>query len=441
MPEASEVRADAFRVLTANPRGFAQAFVHEGVGGTPLLLVHGWPETKRIWWRNVETLSNAGFEVIVPDLRGFGESDIGPDGFHDVPSHSRDLYALVQDDLGHERIVAVGGDMGGPIIQDLALRFPGFVERLVIFNAPVPYLREQMAGLNTRGPRESGDYFRRQGTDADALAAELESAAERQRYIATFYTSRFWAHAGGFDDAAVDFMCEPFADGARLRASFGAYESAVSEAGRSEPAERGVIDIETLILFGPSDHVIYPDFDKMAAIVFPKPRRPVSGAGRWPLSPMGGCRRVQQRRALILSRPSAELNKELSMSEAKPSLSEQDVDRIADEVRNWGRWGPDAERGALNLITEEKRLAAGSLIGEGVTVSCAQALPVTPAPDNPTPVQHHMRAAETPKIRPVASEARETFSPLRRMDSQRRTSMPSATSSWKARDVQRFRYE
>ena len=34
------------------------------------MLLHGWPETKRIWWRNIEPLAEAGFEVIVPDLRG-----------------------------------------------------------------------------------------------------------------------------------------------------------------------------------------------------------------------------------------------------------------------------------------------------------------------------------------------------------------------------------
>jgi len=94
--------------------------------------------------------------------------------------------------------------------------------------------------------------------------------------VATFYTSRFWAHPGTFTDGnvpggpAVDFHTEPFADGAKLRASFGAYESSFTAAARSEPAllARNP-DIEALLLFGPSDHVIYPEFDRMAAAVFP----------------------------------------------------------------------------------------------------------------------------------------------------------------------------
>jgi pimeloyl-ACP methyl ester carboxylesterase len=262
---------DRFTVNRYDGRGVRLAFVREHAGGAgPLVLVHGWPETKRIWWRVVEPLVAAGFEVVVPDLRGFGDSGVAPDGFHDVPAHSRDVHALVHDHLGHERAVLVGGDLGGPVIQDLALRFPGFCDRLVLFNSPLPYDKETMAGLRTRPPVEASDYFVRQGTDPDGLAAELDTPEKRRRYIATFYTSRFWAHPGAFPGDVVDFHTEPFADGARLRASFGAYESVFSESARSEPPllARNP-DVRALLLFGPSDHVLYPDFDRMAALVFP----------------------------------------------------------------------------------------------------------------------------------------------------------------------------
>jgi len=259
---------DRFATHTWDGCGFRQAYVHEGIGGVPLLLVHGWPETKRIWWRVVDQLAAAGFEVIAPDLRGFGESEVAPDGFGDVASFSLDLHALVHDHLGHEHVVAVGGDLGGPVIQDLALRFGPFVDRLVLFNSPLPYDKVRMAGLRTR-PASAHDYFLRQGTDADALAAELATPDQRRRYIATFYSSRFWAHPGAFDDAAIAFHTEPFGDGAKLRAGFRAYESTFSEAARRQPALIGPNpSTPTLILFGPSDHVIYPDFDRMAACVF-----------------------------------------------------------------------------------------------------------------------------------------------------------------------------
>lgn len=265
-----------FAVHHFDGRGFRQAYVRENPGGVPLLCVHGWPETKRIWWRVIEPLAEAGFEVIVPDLRGFGESELGPDGFHDVPSHSRDLHALVTEGLGHDRVVLCGGDLGGPVIQDLALRFPEAVERMVLFNSPLPYDKAAMVDMDTRPRAGASDYFLRQGTDPEGLVAELDTPEQRRRYIATFYTSRFWAHPGAFTEGplpggpAVDFHTEPFADGAKLRASFGGYESTFSEAARSEPAliARNP-DVETLILFGPSDHVLYPAFDQMAAVTFP----------------------------------------------------------------------------------------------------------------------------------------------------------------------------
>ncbi|HMO54136.1 MAG TPA: alpha/beta fold hydrolase, partial [Tepidiformaceae bacterium] len=73
---SDDLRPDRYPVEYVALRGFRQAFVHAGVGGRPILLVHGWPETKRIWWRNIDVLAGAGFEVIVPDLRGFGDSEV-----------------------------------------------------------------------------------------------------------------------------------------------------------------------------------------------------------------------------------------------------------------------------------------------------------------------------------------------------------------------------
>jgi pimeloyl-ACP methyl ester carboxylesterase len=262
-----DIRPDRHRIQYATVRGVRIGYVDEG-SGAPLLLIHGWPETMRIWWRNVAPLAAAGFRVLAPDLRGFGASGVAPDGFHDVPSHSRDLAALL-DQLAIERVVLVGGDLGGAVLQDFALRFPARVLRSVIFNSPLPYLNGAMDGMRTRPAREASDYFLRQGNDADALAAELDSPEKRRRYIASFYGSRFWAHPGAFDADASAFMTEPFADGAKLRASFGGYESSFHERARSELALRGVLEHETLILHGPSDHVIYPEFDRMAAVVFP----------------------------------------------------------------------------------------------------------------------------------------------------------------------------
>lgn len=62
---------------------------------------------------------------------------------------------------------------------------------------------------------------------------------------------------------------------------------------------------------------------------------------------------------------------------------------------NWGRWGADDQRGAINLITPEKRVAAARLVQSGRSVSLARPYPKTPAANNLNPAQHFMRIMPT----------------------------------------------
>jgi hypothetical protein len=58
--------------------------------------------------------------------------------------------------------------------------------------------------------------------------------------------------------------------------------------------------------------------------------------------------------------------------------------------RNWGRWGPDDERGAMNLVTADKRKAAGALVRSGRALSLSRPLPTAPAPNNRHPAMLYM---------------------------------------------------
>jgi pimeloyl-ACP methyl ester carboxylesterase len=255
--------------------GLELAFLRAGHGGFPLLLVHGWPETKRIWWRNVEPLAAAGFEVIVPDLRGFGDSGLAADGFYDVAAHAGDMRALLTA-LGHESCVACGGDLGGAVIIDLGLRHPGTVVRQVIFNSVLPLLPDayEAAGIETAPSREvrmAADYFRRQGREPDVLAAELDTPERRRRYVGEFYGHRFWATPGGFTREEVDFMTEPFADPDRLLAGWANYGSATGTRELSGPPRLfEPSPVPTLALYGPDDHVIWREFPRMCEVAFPE---------------------------------------------------------------------------------------------------------------------------------------------------------------------------
>lgn len=251
--------------------GVTLAYVREGVGGAPLLLLHGYPETKRIWWRNIAPLAAAGYEVIAPDFRGHGDSGLAPDGFYDIAAFSIDCYTLVHDVLGHERCAVAGGDVGGVVLYDLGLRFPGFVHHQVLFNTVPPPLTEvyAAAGLppdDVRDRRATADYFVRQANDPDGLAAELDTPARRRAYVAAMYGHRLWGTPGAFDTADVAFHTEPFGDADKLRASWGVYQQTTGRRPMEDvPRLFERTPVPTLVLYGPEDHVVLPSFPWKAA--------------------------------------------------------------------------------------------------------------------------------------------------------------------------------
>ena len=76
--------------------------------------------------------------------------------------------------------------------------------------------------------------------------------------------------------------------------------------------------------------------------------------------------------------------------EPPPVVSEAEYERWQSDLSNWGRWGPDDELGALNLITPAKRRAATALVREGVTVSLASTAQTARTIDNPCPIDWEM---------------------------------------------------
>jgi pimeloyl-ACP methyl ester carboxylesterase len=276
---------DAYATHFAVARdGLQTAFLHEGVGGYPVVLLHGYPETKRIWWRNVGPLAAAGFEVIAPDLRGYGESEIPADDALDLVHYSKDVHALVHDVLGHERCAVVAGDVGGPVAVDLAQRFPGFVERLCYFNTVPPATPGfDLSTFSALSGGPTGDYQDLQGRRPDDLMAMLPTDAARRQWIAAMYTSRLWASPGTFTPEQVDFMTEPYADEAHLRASWAPYQLPHGRPLSDMPHMGGPVDVPTLLLYGHDDHVVGDDFVPAVEAAFSNRIGPlvVPGAGHF----------------------------------------------------------------------------------------------------------------------------------------------------------------
>lgn len=96
--------------------------VWDEVGSGPsVLLIHGFPLCRTLWRPQVAALTAAGYHVIAPDLRGFGESDTDS-GIATIGRYVDDLVELL-DLLEVEKTVAVGMSMGGYLLFDLQKRF------------------------------------------------------------------------------------------------------------------------------------------------------------------------------------------------------------------------------------------------------------------------------------------------------------------------------
>lgn len=112
--------------------------VYGDEGATPLLLLHGFPDSARLWRHQVPGLVDAGFRVITPDLRGFGRSDRPSET--DAASllvAAGDVTAVL-DALDIDRAHVVGHDFGAALAWVVATFTPGRVDHLVAMSVGHP---------------------------------------------------------------------------------------------------------------------------------------------------------------------------------------------------------------------------------------------------------------------------------------------------------------
>jgi pimeloyl-ACP methyl ester carboxylesterase len=162
--------------------------------GRPVVLIHGFPDSGRLWRHQVPALADAGFKVIVPDMRGYGASDKPAE----VDQYNL-LYTVadvgaVLDDAGVERAHVVGHDWGAAVAWVLAAVAPERVDHLVALSVghPTTFRAEgyeqfekswymllfQFEGIAERWLSDDGwANFRAWGRhpDTDGVIAELEA--------------------------------------------------------------------------------------------------------------------------------------------------------------------------------------------------------------------------------------------------------------------------
>lgn len=101
-------------------------------GAPTVLLLHGFPESWHSWRHQIDALAEAGFRVIAPDLRGFGESDRPAEvTAYRMPVLVADVAGLL-DRFGVAKAMVVGHDWGAGLAWQVAFRIPERVERLAV---------------------------------------------------------------------------------------------------------------------------------------------------------------------------------------------------------------------------------------------------------------------------------------------------------------------
>ena len=253
---------------------FALAVRRLGEGGTPLLVLHGFPCTSLIWAKVMHPLAEAGFDVVAPDLRGYGESDYAPDDFYDLAAFSRDMVALA-DALGWDRFVVSGHDLGAAVAIQLANMYPERVDKLLLMNHGIPPRPEhpEWSSIAQWTPEQAAaifDYADRQGHDADGLMSELSTREARRRYVASFYTNRVWCPPGAFASPDLDLLIEPYLDPRRLRTSFIDYEIIAGKHPMSAPELLDQpVPQPVVVLLGPDEVTFHPDAVARCRLAYP----------------------------------------------------------------------------------------------------------------------------------------------------------------------------
>jgi pimeloyl-ACP methyl ester carboxylesterase len=106
--------------------------------GRPVILLHGFPDSARLWRHQVKALSANGYRAIVPDLRGYGRSDKPGDvESYSLPLLAGDVVAIL-DSLGIERAHVVGHDWGAALAWVVASLLPDRVDHLVALSVGHP---------------------------------------------------------------------------------------------------------------------------------------------------------------------------------------------------------------------------------------------------------------------------------------------------------------
>lgn len=260
--------------------GFSLAFDRTGAGPAVLLL-HGWPGDRRDF-RHVAPLLASAADVIVPDLRGFGES-----GKHDRPAaeaysaaaQARSVAGLITE-LGLDRAVLAGYDIGSRIAQTVAREYPDLVRALVLA-PPMPGVGDRVFGVDPQR-----EFWYQPFHQLDLAQTLVDGKPDAVRA----YLRHFWTHWSGPDyqpaESDLDHLTSVYSPPGAFTASISWYRAGsgtvATSAREQAPAPDGRIATPLTVLW-PEHDPLFPRAwsDRLAEFFTHADLRLLDGAGHF----------------------------------------------------------------------------------------------------------------------------------------------------------------
>ena len=236
--------------------------------GPAVLLLHGFPDSRRLWRYQVPALASAGLRVIAPDLRGFGDAP-KPAAVeaYKLSVIMTDLLGLL-DALGVDQTSVVGHDWGAAVAWGLAAYFPNRVTRLVAMSVGCP----GTSGLWTIEQRERAWYY---------CFFQFEGVAEEWLRYDDWRLFREWTRGDGDLERYLPDLSRPGA----LTAALNWYRANLKP---KRPAESGsayfpLIQCPVLGLWSNGDNYLTEAnlFNSQEKVSGPWRYQKVAGASHW----------------------------------------------------------------------------------------------------------------------------------------------------------------
>ncbi len=204
----------------AQVNGTTLHYVSAGTTGSPVLLVHGFPET---WWtfRKLLPLLAKNHRVFAVDLRGFGDSDNGS-GMYDSKTSAEDLHLLIEE-LGVGPVHLTGQDISGATVLRLATTHPEDVLSFTAIEMGLPGFGLEMLADVTHG----GTWYI--GVLVAPNIPEMLLTGREREFLGQFAFPAMSATPGAITEADIDEFVRTYSRPDGWRGAIGLYQSMLQE--------------------------------------------------------------------------------------------------------------------------------------------------------------------------------------------------------------------